>query len=53
MKLLGIYNELWKSEDFPTGWTTVIPILKPGKDPNELYVKGDGEERQQNTTKHY
>jgi hypothetical protein len=27
MKLLGVYNEIWKTEDFPTGWTeaTVIP----------------------------
>jgi hypothetical protein len=37
MKLLGVYNKIWKTGDFPTGWTeaTVIPILKPGKDPNE------------------
>jgi hypothetical protein len=35
MKLL--YNKIWKTGDFPTGWTeaTVIPILKPGKYPNE------------------
>jgi hypothetical protein len=38
MKLLGVYNEIWKTEVFPTEWTeaTVIPILKPGKDPNKL-----------------
>jgi hypothetical protein len=37
MKLLGVYNKIWKTGDFSTGWTkaTVIPILKPGKDPNE------------------
>jgi hypothetical protein len=37
MKLLGILNNIWNTEKFPTEWTkaTVIPILKPGKDTNE------------------
>jgi hypothetical protein len=63
MKLLGVYNEIWKTGVFPTGWTeaTVIPILKTGKDPNEpknylpisLYVQSDGEDRQQKTSIQY
>ena len=35
--LLDYYNELWKAKKFPQKWlfATIIPILKPGKDPNE------------------
>jgi hypothetical protein len=37
MKLLEVYNGIWRTGVFPTAWTeaTVIPILKPGKDPND------------------
>jgi hypothetical protein len=37
MKLLGLFNNIWNAGKFLTEWTkaTVIPILKPGKDPNE------------------
>ncbi len=35
--LLQIFNDLWKSGNFPESWceATVIPIPKPGKDPME------------------
>jgi ribonuclease HI len=37
LKLLEIYNKIWEGDEFPESWTeaTVIPILKPGKDPNQ------------------
>jgi hypothetical protein len=37
LKLLEIYNDIWKREVFTKNWTeaTVIPILKPGKNPNQ------------------
>jgi hypothetical protein len=37
LKFLKIYNEIWERADFLKSWTdaTVIPILKPGKDPNQ------------------
>jgi ribonuclease HI len=33
--LLALYNKIWKERIFPSSWrmATVIPILKPGKDP--------------------
>ena len=35
--LLGIFNHIWTTGDFPEDWrlATVIPIPKPGKDPAE------------------
>ena len=35
--LLGIFNHIWTTDDFPEDWrlATVIPIPKPGKDPAE------------------
>jgi hypothetical protein len=37
LKVLEIYNKIWSTGEFPSKWTEVIviPILKPGKDPNE------------------
>jgi hypothetical protein len=37
MKHLGLFNNIWNTGKFPTEWTkaTLIPIRKPGKDPNE------------------
>jgi potassium voltage-gated channel Eag-related subfamily H protein 8 len=33
--LLFLYNRIWRERAFPASWriATVIPILKPGKDP--------------------
>jgi hypothetical protein len=42
--LLEIYNKIWEREVFPKSWTeaTVIPILKPGKNPNQTNMQNDG-----------
>ena len=35
--LLNIFNYIWTTGKFPDGWqyATILPILKPGKDPAE------------------
>jgi hypothetical protein len=37
LKLLKAYQRIWETGDFPANWTEaiVIPIPKPGKDPNK------------------
>lgn len=33
--LLGLYNSIWRTGDFPSSWSVAVtlPLLKPGKDP--------------------
>ena len=39
IKLLEVYNEIWKSQTFPKSWhfAHIIPILKGGGTPDSLY----------------
>ncbi|GIY96598.1 putative RNA-directed DNA polymerase from transposon X-element [Caerostris extrusa] len=36
--LLSLFNRIWTEGTFPTQWTraTILPILKPGKEPQEV-----------------
>ena len=38
-KILELYNKIWSSGDIPNAFkhAVVVPIPKPGKDPNDLF----------------